>query len=573
MARAQWIFGGILLLLATAGCTGAISGGGDPSASGGPWGGGPNAGFSGNSGPAGVGGAGEGGAGAGGESGAGSGIGGTSGADACLDPPEVGATIPVRRLTTTQLDATVADVLGHAVAYPISDETLIGYRANTTSALDTTTARVMLTTAEEIAVAVTPGLLADARCDGDCMSFVLDDLAPRLFRRPLDADTRARFADLHAQGVAAEGEAGGMRWLLTGMLQSPRFVYMLEASTSEGRLDAFSIAARLSYALWAGPPDQELLEAAASGDLDDAAGITAQTERMIADDKLLRGIEDFASQWLSLDHLDNPSVRPDIAALDEATREALAREPVAFIAMHVQGGSTLAELLSGTETPAEPALAELYGDDVLSTAGDLSQLDPEKRAGLLTLPGVLAALSHAEQTSPTLRGRAVLANLLCRPPAPPPANVNPTLPPSVPGASTRERLEAHFSDASCASCHASMDGIGFALEKFDWLGRSRETENDREIDTSADFEIGKEPISIDGAADLAHALSGRNDVAACLARQLSRFALGVRETDDFDCSVEELAEIAQGPEGLRGMIIALVNTPWFVKPAQPLEEM
>jgi hypothetical protein len=294
---------------------------------------------------------------------------------------------------------------------------------------------------------------------------------------------------------------------------------------------------------------------------------------MLDDPKLLRGLEDFASQWLSLDHLDNPSVRPDIAELAADTRAALAREPVAFIAMHLRDGSTLEELLSGTETPAEPALAELYGDDVMSTSGGVTQLDPDKRAGLLTLPGVLAALSHAEQTSPTLRGRAVLANLLCRPPPPPPANVNPTLPPSMPGASTRERLEAHFSDTTCASCHASMDGIGFALERFDWLGRSREQENGRDIDTSADFEIGNEAIAIDGAPDLAHALAGRADVAACVARQLSRFALGVRETDDFDCSVDDLAEIAQGSEGLRGMIIALVNTPWFVKPAQPLEEM
>jgi hypothetical protein len=223
--------------------------------------------------------------------------------------------VPVRRLTTVQLDATVADVLGHEVKYPISDETLIGYRANTTSALDTTTARVLLTTAEEVAAAVTPGLLADARCAGDCLSFVLDELATRLFRRPLDAETRTRFADLHARGVAAEGEAGGMRWLLTGMLQSPRFVYMLEAPSSEGRLDAYSIASRLSYALWAGPPDDELLDAAASGELDDKAGLTTQVERMLEDPKLLRGLEDFASQWLSLDHLDNPSVRPDSTPL------------------------------------------------------------------------------------------------------------------------------------------------------------------------------------------------------------------------------------------------------------------
>jgi hypothetical protein len=486
--------------------------------------------------------------------------------DACDPALSTGAPVPVRRLSAPQLAATVHDVLGAQAAYPIADETLLGYRSNVTSALDATTARVMLTTAEQIADMAAPSLLGD--CTSDCGAALLDELGTRMFRRPLDADTRARFLALYEQGLAAEGTAGGARWLLTAMLQSPRFVYMLEATDDSGRLDAFSIASRLSYALWAGPPDEELLQDAAAGALDDAQGIAAAAERMIDDDKLTRGLNDFVSQWLYLEHLELEASRPDIAELDDATKQALAREPVAMFADHVRRGASLAELLTATETPTEPALASLYGDDLLSTEDDRSRLDPERRIGLLALPGVLAALSHAEQTSPTLRGRAVLAGLLCRPPAPPPPNVNPTLPPSMPGATTRERLEQHFSDDACAGCHAAMDGIGFAFERFDWLGRSRALDNGREIDSSADFEIAGDAISVSGAPDMARALAEREDVAACVARHFSRFAVGVRETDGFECSLADMAAAAQGPRGLRAMLIAYVTSDWFLAPAE-----
>jgi hypothetical protein len=556
-----------LVLVPLLGCTGDIHGAGEgrgAHANGGAGGASAQAGATGSSASGGAGGtsAGAGSGGASGEAGAG------ASAAACDPALTNGAPVPVRRLTAPQLAATVRDVLGADIAYPINDETLLGYRANTTSALDATTARVMLTTAEQIAAAAAPALLTDPACEADCGSFLLDALATRMFRRPLDAATRARFAALYAQGETTEGRDGAVRWLLTAMLQSPRFVYMLEASDAGGRLDAYSIASRLSYALWAGPPDEALLEAAAGGALDDAAGVADAAERMIDDPKLTRGLTDFARQWLSLEQLDNTATRPDIAALDEETRAALAREPVELLAQHVRSGATLAELLTATQTPAEPALASIYGDDVLSTEDDLARLDPEKRAGLLALPGVLAALSHAEQTSPTLRGRAVLAGLLCRPPAPPPPEVNPSLPPSMPGATTRERLEAHFSDDSCSGCHASMDGIGFAFERFDWLGRSRELDNGRTINSSSDFEIAGEAISVEGAPDMARALAARADVASCFARHFSRFAIGVRETKDFDCARMAMADAAQGEEGLRGMLIAFVTSEWFLEPVQ-----
>jgi hypothetical protein len=477
----------------------------------------------------------------------------------CEDAPTVGAPVPMRRLTQPQLEATVADVLGSPAIFGLSDETLIGYRANTTGVVDTTGARTVMFSAEDVAEVMAGRLARAPECATDCGAFVLDTFATRLFRRPIDSATRARFTALYDAGVAEGGPAEGARWLLEGMLQSPRFLYMLEVETADGRLDGYSVASRLSYALWGGPPDDSLLDAANRGDLDTPEGVALSADAMIDDPRFVRGLGDFVGQWLDLEELEHIASRPDVGALPIETRVALVDEPVAFVAAHIREGATLSALLTSTQTVHDPAL------DVIA------HLDPARRAGLMTLPGVLSALSHASETSPTLRGRFVLANLLCTPPPAPPAGVNPTLPPAMPGATTRERLEAHFSDETCAGCHAAMDGIGFTFEKLDWVGRSREEEGGRAIDTSAEFTIGRDEVAVDGAAELAAELAGRPQVAECVARHLSRFASGVTETNEFACTAQDLAEIAEGPTGLRGMFVAYVSSPWFLTPAAPME--
>ena len=148
------------------------------------------------------------------------------------------------------------------------------------------------------------------------------------------------------------------------------------------------------------------------------------------------------------------------------------------------------------------------------------------------------------------------------------------LPPAPAGATLRERLEAHFSEPSCAGCHAPMDGIGFAFEALDWLGRSRSTDNGQPIDTSAEFDLPHGPaVSVNGAVDLAQVLANDPVVAECVAYHYSRYALGVLETDDFTCHAQALASAAQGPEGLRGMILAYVTSPWFRNPRPSAQEV
>lgn len=486
-------------------------------------------------------------------------------------PPDHGAPVPLRRLTRTQIERTLAALTDVVTPVPVSDEVLIGYRANTSASIDASTARTVLLATEGLAAAYAGP--ASEGCEVDtCAEVVLDLAEPRLFRRPLTAEQRAPYRAVYEAGVAEGGKEEGVRWLLEAMFQSPRMLYFIEETTPDGDLDGYSLAQRLSYALWSSPPDEELLAAAASGELHTDEGLRRQAVRMMEDSRFVWGLNEFVVQWLGLDDLDDPTERPDLFALPEGTREAMRREPVLFFADQVASGGGVEDLLTETHVPMEPMLAEIYGDDLLGASGGLTALDPTRRAGILTLPGVLAAHSHARQTSPTRRGKTVLEQLLCDPPPPPPSDVTPELPPETEGGTTRERLAAHLDNPACSSCHASMDGIGFTYEKLDELGRTRALDAGRPIDTSASFFISGYRVDVDGAVDMADVLSVEPDVAECVARHWGRYSLGILEDDDGACVAEEMGAVASGPDGLKEMLLHHITSPWFRKPAPAGEE-
>lgn len=473
----------------------------------------------------------------------------------CKDLGTRGAPVPMRRLNATQVERTVADVLGTSAKVAVTDEKLFTYRSNVSTSIDTAAARGYLDFAEAAAAATDlPGCDDAAKCE----AYLLDDIAPRLFRRPLDDDQRARYRALYALGGAE-----GARYVLEALLQSPSFLYLDEVEEADGYLDDYSVAARMALLLWGSNPDLALLEAAENGELSTAAQVEAQAERMLADPRVLGGLSDFVDQWLELARLAEGDARPDLAELGDEVIAALRDEPVQVFRDLLERGAGLPELLTTSRTvPLEP-LASIYSADILSSSADERRLDPARRAGLLSLPGVMAALSHAEATSPTLRGYAVLANFLCTPPPPPPAGVNITLPEVGPDATSRERLEAHFSDPSCGACHRSMDGLGFAFESIDWLGRSRDEEHGRAIDDASMFVLGGEDVQVDGVAELAQVLAASDAVAACVAKQWARYATGVPETADADCLLQRLGSEIREDGGLRQMMITYLGSDWF----------
>lgn len=468
----------------------------------------------------------------------------------------------MRRLTAEQVERTVRDVLELPASEPLAvpDERLFHYRSNISSAIDVAMARGYLDFAESSASR------ADvSRCSSSdaCLGWLLDDVGLRLFRRPLRDDERARYGALYADASTHVGATEGARWVLEAMLQSPTFLYLDEGTDEDGLLDDHALASRLALTLWGAGPDRELLDVAAAGGLSSAEDVRAQAERMLDDPRSEGGLSDFVDQWLELHRLDSTSARPDIAALGPDVLAALRSEPSAFFRDAVVGGRGLRALLTSSETPSFDALASIYGDDVVEERDGTRVLDPEWRAGILTLPGVQAALSHAESTSPTLRGYAVLAGFLCTPPGPPPAGVSVTLPPPMPGATTRERLELHFSNETCGACHRTMDGIGFAFERYDWLGRSRDHEGDREIDDTGTFALGGREITVDGAIELADHMADDAAVAQCIARQWTQYATGIPTTSATSCLVDGMARDLRGDTGLREMILAQVTSDWF----------
>ncbi|UQA56873.1 DUF1592 domain-containing protein [Polyangium aurulentum] len=486
--------------------------------------------------------------------------GGTPGVE-CETTASPGAPVPMRRLTAAQVERTVSDVLGVAKDLQVSDERLFTFRSNVSSSVDFVGARGYLDFAEA-AVAATDR--ASCTENGDaCKAWLFKDVGQRLFRRPLTDAERARYEALFGAGAMEGDPKEGARWVLEAMLQSPTFLYMDEVVEENGYLDDWSIASRLALTIWGSNPDAELLAKAEAGALSTPEQITQEAERMLDDPRSLGGLTDFVDQWLRLERLNDPDARPDLEALGPETLAALRKEPVQLVQMLMKQGADVDELLTTSTTAPLPELASIYADDVVGETAESIELDPDKRAGILSLPGVMAALSHADSTSPTLRGYAVLSNFLCNAPLPPPAGVSVTLPDIGEGKSTRERLEAHFSNPTCAACHKSMDGMGFAFEGIDWLGRSRDLEFGKPIDDTSSFQLDGKEVTVDGPVQLASVMANSEAVANCLARQWVSYAGGMPDKKEAACLVGQIAEEMQQPEGLRKMVLTFVGSDWY----------
>lgn len=485
----------------------------------------------------------------------------TSSAPLCTSTASPGAPVPMRRLTAAQVERTVDDVLGVKATPDVPDEKLFTFKSNISSSVDFSSARAYLDFAE--AVVETADLSACSATGAECDAWLFDEVGMRLFRRPLYDDERTRYDALFEKGLAEGGPSEGARWVVEGMLQSPSFLYLDEVVGTDGYLDDWSMAARLSLTIWGTNPDHELLDKAAQGLLSSPEQIVAEADRLLADPRSVGGLTDFVDQWFRLERLDDADARPDLQALGDDTIAAMRREPVEFLANLIESGGDLDSLLASSTTAAHPELVSIYQDDLLEQSSSQFILDPARRAGILSLPGVMAALAHAGSTAPTLRGYAVLANFLCDPPNPPPAGVNITLPDIGEGKTTRERLEAHFSDPACANCHQSMDGMGFAFEGIDWLGQTRTEEFGKPIDDSTTFSLDDAEVTVEGPRGLANVLSESAAVATCVARQWVSYGAGMPDQDESACLVQRISERIQEPNGLHDMVRELVKSDWY----------
>jgi hypothetical protein len=387
-----------------------------------------------------------------------------------------------------------------------------------------------------------------------CAREIVSRLSSEAYRRPLSDNDISGLMNFYSAGSARGGFEGGVRRALEAILASPHFVFRFEREPENKdpgeiyRLSDVDLASRLSFFLWGTPPDAELLEIAAEGDLSDKE-LERQTRRMLADPRSEALGTRFAGLWLRLQDLyknrPDPNFYPNF---DENLADAMRRETELFFYNLVREDKSFLEFFSADYTFVNERLARHYG--IPGVSGNHFRrvtYSDDRRRGLLGQGSVLVLTSMANRTSPVLRGKWVMEVLLGTPPPPPPPGV-PDLDETGTVSdgkflTTRERMELHRENPACSSCHSLMDPIGLALDNYDVTGRWRLRENGNPIDTRGDFYDGT-PVST--PAELVDALLGRPiPLVRNFTENLMAYALG-RRVEYYDQPV--VREISRNAE-------------------------
>lgn len=375
---------------------------------------------------------------------------------------------------------------------------------------------------------------------------VIEEFLPRAWRRPAsrsEVDGLMRlFDDAYDRGAAFEA---ALKLVLKGALVSPNFLFLAEPEPDFPgvyELDDFQLATRLSYFLWASLPDEELFRLARANRLRDLAVLEEQVKRMLKDPKAQALGERFAAQWLGIDRL-GETTKPDadlFPMFDEALAADMRQEVAMFFTHVVQSDRSVLEFIDAEYTFANSRLAEIYDvDEVTSPAFERVALRDENRGGVLGMAAVLTATSHPRRTSPVLRGKWVLEQLLGDHVPPPPPGVGELEEPKSDGepATLRARMELHREKEECASCHARMDPIGFGLENFDPIGRWRMEDGELPIDAAGELPSGD---SFEGPRELKEILLKRKGAfVRNFARKMLGYALGRSLTRYDACVIED----------------------------------
>jgi hypothetical protein len=382
---------------------------------------------------------------------------------------------------------------------------------------------------------------AAAKDEMACAAQILTSLAQRAYRRPATAADVDTLMTFYRSG-RDQGFEFGIRAALERVLVDPEFLFRVErepAGLAPGtpyRISDLELASRLSFFLWSSAPDDALRDAAATGALRDPRVLESQVRRMLADPRAATLVTNFASQWLHLRNM--RAVAPDALLFpdfDDNLRDAFQRETELFIESQLREDRSVPELLTADYSFLNERLARHYGiPNVYGSHFRRVAFEGGTRGGLLGQGSILTVTSYATRTSPVVRGKWLLENVLGAPPPPPPANV-PPLGDNAKGVKTlsvRERMIEHRKNPVCSSCHSRMDPLGFALENFDAIGKWRDKAEDATpIDASGALPDG---TKFDGPAELKRILITRQDeFVTTVAERLLTYALG-RGFEYFD---------------------------------------
>lgn len=410
-----------------------------------------------------------------------------------------------------------------------------------------------------------------------CAEEVLGALLHRAFRRSVEQEEVDGFLSLWSLLREDASFEESLEGTIQAVLMSPEFLYRPEfgieddSSPTGRRPTGHEMATRLSYFLWSSTPDEELLDAAETGELDTPDGVRAHAERMLEDERSRPMLRFFFDQFLPIQGVAQaerseeafPDFTPEIGALmREETHRFL--EHLIF-----EGAGDWRTALTADYTFLNGPLAEFYG--VPGVSGDELRrvdVDPATRAGILTQGAFLVGTTHSNTTSPVKRGGFIVSELLCRHIPFPTGELADEITPPDPysGDTARERYAQHSEDDACAGCHAMMDPAGFALENYDAVGRWRDTENGVEIDASA--QMPGWDYAVDGPVEFVSELAKTEDAYMCLTAAWLKFALGRSDVWEVAHAVKPQAELTE--YDIKALIVAMTQTDSFLYlPAQP----
>jgi hypothetical protein len=499
------------------------------------------------------------------------------------DPCKSAATRRIRRLSQREYFNVVNDLLGPEAVWRASgmlppEPNIAGFD-NQDVALRVASAfqEGIANVAQKLSGAVEGYKLAPcAVASGSpaCLQTFAQSFARKAYGRNPTADELQRLLAVAATG---ESYAVSVQLLVETVLQSPYMLYATELGTDAPAapptvtLTPEEIATRLSLLLTGSRPDDDLLKAAEERRLSTNDDITSVVTRLLATPRSNQQLQLLVKGWINLgavaDAPKSPTVFP---ALTPAVVAAMQAEVDAFIDLKVDAGQgTFLSLMTDTSANIPPALAAIYENDLLSQGG-VPTLDPERRRGILSLPGFLTYHSADQHSGPVERGLLIRRQLLCQPVPPPPPQVvqmisQRPVDPNDKAKTTRQKYEDHKTQAFCAACHVQFDPLGFGMEEMDGIGRHRTTENGLPVDSSGGIANTDVDGPFVGAAELSQKLASSRVFQTCFVWQFFRFAESRVPEASEECFVRDWTEaLEKGGGHFRDLLATYVTRPEFV---------
>jgi hypothetical protein len=437
-----------------------------------------------------------------------------------------------------------------------------------------------LAAADEIAASVVSRSGEFIKCPmaslgtGTCLSDFLTTVGARAWRRPLSPAELTRYSALYGKVAQGNTPEVAFKSVVQTLVLSPNFLFRTELGTggAAGTTTALTdheLAAALSYMLTDGPPDATLAGLAASGKLHDPEMLAAQARRLLAGGpQAAKIVGSFFRQWLQFDALPElskdatlfptytPELVSDLLGENQAMLDAVLFDPA--------GDHSVKTLLTANFGYVNSRTAPLYGVQATGNAFVKTMLPAKERRGLLTQAAFIAAISDADDTNLPARGRIVREQVLCESVPPPPGNFQFEDPKITPDMTNRERMITHTTNPACAVCHASFDGIGYALEQYDPIGRFRTTHKNKTIDSSGMLPLTDRTLTFSNYVDLIDQVTALPATYQCLAFQYDSFATGRAAAEIPQCERDAIAKAFAGAGyKLDALVSAIVSSPNF----------